>query len=90
MTVGLRGTGDFVARGVVDVFTDFKVELRLRGTGTGGTFSCRVGLADSGYSAGGGLEGLEPAGGVGGDAKVAGEWRADVGWSGFRVNLWSY
>lgn len=89
MTVGLRGTSNFVARSVVDIFTDFKVELGLRGAGAGGTFSCRVGLADSGYSASGGLEGLEPARGVGGDAEVASKWRADVRWSGFRVNLWS-
>lgn len=87
IAIGLRGASDFVARGIVDVFTDFKVELGLRGTGAGGTFSCRVGLADSGYGAGGGLEGLEPAGGVGSDTEVAGKWRADVRWSSFRVNL---
>lgn len=29
MTVSLRRTGNFVARGVVDVFTDFEVEFSL-------------------------------------------------------------
>lgn len=89
MTVSLRRTGNFVARGVVDVFTYLEVEFGFRGTGAGGTFGCRMRLSDSRYGAGGGLEGLEPTGGVGGDAEVAGKWRADVGWPGFRVNLWN-
>jgi hypothetical protein len=82
------GGGDLVAQGVVDVLAELEVGVELGGgSAAGGALGDGVGLAGSGYCTGRRLEGLESAGSIGGDAEVASVGRADVGGSGFGVNL---
>lgn len=91
VTVGLLllvlGRCNILALLVVDIAAEFETKITLGRGSRGGTIGSWERLARRNRRLWAGLERLQSPRCIGNDAEVAGEWRADVGGAGLRVDL---